>query len=392
MKTKKESKQKGYANKEKAYHVAEYYGFEGIETWTTDKQDESSAKTLLKQHTSSTHAEVFLPEVISLAGLLRHYSLGTLPLAENQPALIYHETAGIKRGGKKVNLHIVGSNKSITEATLMKAGIAILREYGHKNLSIEINSFGDKDSLSRFQREIGVYFKKHLSTLLASERSLLAKDPFLFLETIKDKHVALVEGLPPVVSFLNDSTRAHFKEVLEFLECMNIPYRITNTLIGNRVYSNNTVFSIVDNADTKDRDVLAYGTRYNGFSKKTGNKRDVPGAVISISLKKPLQTKAGSKAFSKARFYFIQLGFEAKLKSLEIIDMLREAKIPVCQSLSKDKLGAQLTSAEAQNFPYLLIVGQKEALDKTVLVRYKETRSQEAVPVSKLVEYLKKLP
>ena len=72
--------------------------------------------------------------------------------------------------------------------------------------------------------------------------------------------------------------------------------------------------------------------------------------------------------------------------------MLREAKIPVCQSLSKDKLGAQLTSADVQNFPYLLIVGQKEALDKTVLVRYKETRSQAAVPVSELVEYLKKLP
>ena len=115
---------------------------------------------------------------------------------------------------------------------------------------------------------------------------------------------------------------------------------------------------------------------------------------MTIFISKPKDSTGSVKnnQLSKARFYFIQFGFEAKLKSLEIIDLLREAKIAVSQSLSKDKLSAQLSSAEAQNFPYLLIVGQREAMDKTVLVRFKETRSQQAVPIAKLVEYLKKLP
>jgi histidyl-tRNA synthetase len=324
---------------------------------------------------------------------MRNYLEGTLT-KETQPAIVYYETYGTKRGSKNINLNILGSMKSITEATLLKAGLAILKEYGHKNLSVEINSIGEKDSISRFSKEIVIHFKKNLGALTAPLRQKLVKDPFLLINEENEKITELKESMPQVISYLNETTRGHFKEVLEFLECMNIPYRINNCLVGNRAYSNNTIFKIIENADTKMEKILACGSRLNGFSKKAGLKRDVPGAFLTIFIDKPKDSTGNTKnsQLSKAKFYFIQFGFEAKLKSLEIIDTLREAKISVSQSLSKDKLSAQLGSAEAQNFPYLLIVGQKEAMDNTVLVRYKDTRSQMAVPVKDLVEYIKKLP
>ena len=384
---------KAYTNKEKAYIISQYYGFEGTNIPQKIKTDEVTAKTLQKPHPEMTKSEENLPSVEDRIALNRHYLEGTLS-KETQPAIVYYETPGAKRGTKYAHLNVLGSTKSIAEAILIKAAFAILKEYGHKNLSVEINSLGDKDSISRFNREIVTYFKKHLGILTAPLRQKLTKDPFLFINDESDKIDELRETMPQVVSYLNDTARAQFKEVLEFLECMNIPYRINNSLVGNRAYSNNTIFEIIENADMKTREVLASGSRFNGLSKKAGLKRDVPGASITIHIKKPAESASTPKngVLAKARFCFIQLGFEAKLKSLEIIDMLREAKIPVSQSLSKDKLSAQLNSAEAQNFPYLLIVGQKEAKDGTVLVRYKETRSQEAVPVAKLVEYLKKLP
>jgi hypothetical protein len=40
------------------------------------------------------------------------------------------------------------------------------------------------------------------------------------------------------------------------------------------------------------------------------------------------------------------MGQEAKLKSLRVIEVLRQSKIPVYHSLTKDKLTAQLMSAE----------------------------------------------
>ncbi|MEI7513234.1 MAG: His/Gly/Thr/Pro-type tRNA ligase C-terminal domain-containing protein [bacterium] len=393
MKKQQQKIQKEYANKEKAYTIAQYYGFEGIFSPEITKADESIAKTLKKPHPENTEQELRMPSIESRISLVRHYLEGTLT-KETQPAIVYYETAGTKRGSKNINLNILGSTKSIAEATLIKATLAILKEYGHKNLSIEINSVGEKDSISRFSKEIVNYFKKNLGALSAPLRQKLAKDPFLFINEENEKLDELKESMPQVISYLNDITKSHFKEVLEFLECMNIPYRINNCLVGNRAYSNNTIFKIIENADTKLEKVLACGSRYNGLSKKAGIKRDVPAVSVVVFINHPKDSAGSNKInqFSKAKFYFIQFGFEAKLKSLEIIDTLREAKISVSQSLSKDKLSAQLGSAEAQNFPYLLIVGQKEAMDNTVLVRYKDTRSQAAVKVKDLVEYIKKLP
>ena len=385
---------KEYTNKEKAYNIAQFYGFEGIVLPEISKADEAMAKSLKKPHPENTVTELQMPSIENRISLVLHYLEGTLT-KETQPAIVYYETPGTKRGSKNVHLNILGSTKSIAEATLIKSTLGILKEYGHKNLSIEVNSVGDKDSISRFNKEIVNYFKKNLGALTAPLRQKLAKDPFLFINEENEKLNELKESMPQVLSYLNETAKTHFKEVLEFLECMNISYRINNTLVGNRVYSNNTIFEIIENADNpKLKKVLASGSRFNGLSKKAGLKRDVPGASVTLFLASPKESTGNTKSnqLSKAKFYFIQFGFEAKLKSLEIIDMLREAKISVSQSLSKDKLSAQLGSAEAQNFPYLLIVGQKEAMDNTVLVRYKETRSQAAVPVKDLVEYIKKLP
>ena len=61
------------------------------------------------------------------------------------------------------------------------------------------------------------------------------------------------------------------------------------------------------------------------------------------------------------------------------------------QSLSKDSLSAQLAVAEKSGAPYVLIFGQKEAVEETVIVRNMETRSQETVKIAELANYIKHL-
>ena len=86
-----------------------------------------------------------------------------------------------------------------------------------------------------------------------------------------------------------------------------------------------------------------------------------------------------------------QLGFEAKLKSLHVIDILRHAKISVHQNLSKDSLGAQLSSAEEMNIPYAIIFGQKEAIDGNVIIRDMKKHTQDVIKIDELCEYIRKL-
>jgi histidyl-tRNA synthetase len=191
------------------------------------------------------------------------------------------------------------------------------------------------------------------------------------------------------MSFLTEPSRVHFKEVLEYLETLEIPYRINNALISNKKMCSQTVFEIRD-LDTDK--VVAAGLRYNSVPKKIGFKRDMGAVGITILLPKAKDAKKSQpKSVKSPKVYFMQLGFDAKLKSLNVIEMLRRSKIPLAQSLGRDKLGGQVQTAENMNIPYTIIMGQKEAMENSVIVREMATRSQDTVKIENLPEYLKKM-
>jgi histidyl-tRNA synthetase len=65
--------------------------------------------------------------------------------------------------------------------------------------------------------------------------------------------------------------------------------------------------------------------------------------------------------------------------------------VAVYQSLAKDRLGAQVSMIEKNRIPFTIIMGQKEAMEKSVIVRNTETHAQDTVLLIELVEYMRKL-
>jgi histidyl-tRNA synthetase len=183
---------------------------------------------------------------------------------------------------------------------------------------------------------------------------------------------------------------------------MQVPYSINNCLVGGKDYYTRTIFEIrtddaVNKAHPKEKfeNVLAAGARYDDLAKRLGSKRDVPSVGISISLGglglvEP-RKRAEQKKSRKPPIYLIHIGMSAKQQSLEALEILRKAKIPVYQSLSRDKISVQVAAAEKMNVPYTIIIGQKEALEGTAIVRNMQNRSQQTVPLAILPSHLKKV-
>jgi histidyl-tRNA synthetase len=184
---------------------------------------------------------------------------------------------------------------------------------------------------------------------------------------------------------------------LEYLEEMNIPYNINKNLVRGLSYYTRTVFEIIEQKGAEDSTplTLAGGGRYDYLARQMGSKKDVPSVGFSIGVDRIVESswykKLAPRIMKKPKIYFIQLGTEAKLKSLNIIEILRKAHIPIAQSLSKDSLGSQLAIAEKLAIPYAIIFGVKEALDNSAIVRDMSNRSQDTVKLSKLLEYLKEI-
>ena len=152
---------------------------------------------------------------------------------------------------------------------------------------------------------------------------------------------------------------------------------------------------MIEDKETGKRVAIAGGGRYDYLGKALGSKKDIPAVGIAIGVDRiieaPWYNKLSPRISKKPKIYFIQLGFDAKLKSLNVIEILRKGKIPIAQSISKDSLGIQLAVAEKMGMRYVIIFGQKEAMENSVIFRDMETRSQETVKLPKLLEYIKNL-
>lgn len=398
---------------EKAQEIAIYYGFKPIETPLLEHEEIFT--TSIGEGTDIIDKEMYTlktkggdhlalrPE--HTAPLMRAYieqGMQNMP----QPVMFYqygpvfrHDKPqrGRYRQFWQFDLDCLGNEKSIMDALVIKAGMTILSEAGAENLSIDINSIGDKECRGAYIKELTGFYRKNISSLPAIDRERLKTNPLRILDSKEEKTKELNERAPDSISFLCPSCKKHFKEVLEYLEEMGIQYNLNKNLVRGLSYYTRTVFEVyTESPEEGSAPVqIASGGRYDYLAKQLGGKRDVPAVGFSIGVDRivesPWYKKLSPRIIKKPKMYFIQLGTEAKLKSLNIIEILRKAHIPIAQALSKDSLGSQLAIAEKLAIPYAIIFGVKEALDNSVIVRNMGNRSQDTVKLNKLLEYLKEL-
>ncbi|MES2437185.1 MAG: His/Gly/Thr/Pro-type tRNA ligase C-terminal domain-containing protein [Patescibacteria group bacterium] len=368
----------------KAFEIALYYGFNYISPIVVEKSDIDALKNLDVDDLIAITPHVKPDE--ELAVLRQHVvkNLGHLPFTLFRDRIVTDK----KSTRHECCLDIIGTTRPISDATVIKTAYEIARKEGFENLELEINSIGDKDSLARFNRELTNYFKKHLNELDPECKQVLKKDVFAAITCTHEKCQTIKNNAPKAINYLSEPSRTHLKEILEQLEMSNILYSINSCLIDGHNFASHTIFRIYATENEK-RIVVASGCRWGGLAKRLGLKKDIQGisAVVSINKQEP----KAAKKLPKPKFFFIQMGQEAKMRSLMLIEILREANIPIYHALTKDKLTAQLSSAENLNVPYILIMGQKESMERTVLVREMYNRSQETVKIDAIADYLRKL-
>ena len=385
-----------------AAETALYYGFTPVNTLKPSDIDAPAAAVVRSIDdpffaASTNDRKRFNPE--EKATLVKLYKTGAFNNLPRPLMLFYEKTARVQ--GKQdtfrqhCSLDIIGVPQSIAEALIIQTSHAILEEEGFKDLEVEINSSGDRGSREAFESDLIVYLRSVMNDLPPRTQEACKKNPYALFTSSDSTTDEIVENAPHPLSYLSEESRKHLREVLEYMEALGISYSINKRLIAHRSLQNHTVFRITtsseaENGDGENEVVAAQGLRYNPLSRRLGYKKDVP-AVGSYLVYKKKGGQPPSQANPSPQFCFLHLGFEAKLKSLQVINTLRRDRIPVCHCLTKDKLTGQMSTADKLKLPYLIIMGQKEALENTVLVRDMESYSQETISLDHLPSYLKRI-
>jgi histidyl-tRNA synthetase len=400
---------------EKAEDVATYYGFSPLEIPMLEFTDiyergvggetDIVKKELFSMSTKGGDKISLRPEFT--AGVMRAYienGWQSMP----QPIMVYNygpvfrhdkPQKGRYREFKQFNLEMLGTEKAIADAMIIKTSVAILEDIGIDNVVVEINSIGDKESRKKFVKDLTNYYKKFVNKMSAEDRQRLKDAPLRLLDSKDEFMKQINQDAPKPMNCLTPESKKHFKEVLEYLEGTGVNYNINHQLVRGLDYYTHTVFeferTFIDEEGKEKTMSIGGGGRYDYLGKIMGSKKEVPAVGVALGIDRillmPGTENVTSKLQKKPKIFFVQIGLEAKLHSLSIVEMLRKARIPMAQSLSKDSLGVQLGMAERLEVPYVLIFGQKEAMENVVIIRNMKSHSQETIKIDEVVEYIKHL-
>jgi len=305
-----------------------------------------------------------------------------------------HPQSGRFRQFWQFGFEVLGEESSVLDAQIIQIFYNILGELKLKNLIIEINSIGDSQCRPYYKKLLASYFKSRETALCSDCRRRLRENPLRILDCKEEKCQPVKAQAPQILDHLCESCHRHFREVLEFLDELELPYHLNPYLVRGLDYYTKTVFEIVDDSpEGKDLGTLVGGGRYDTLVKILGGKETpaVGGAGGVERIIQLMKTKAIRLSKErKVEVFLAQLGDLAKRKSLKLIEDFREAKILVGESLGRDSLKAQLKMADRFGARYSLILGQKEALEGTIILRDMVSGRQETVKLDKAVREIGK--
>lgn len=356
-----------------------------------------AAETLNEDDTKTM---VLRPEFT--AGIVRAYiqnGLSILPqpvkLWYFGPAFRYERPqAGRYRIHNQFGVELIGDTDPLTDASVILLAFETLKSIGlSKGLKLEINSIGCSNCRPKMKKKIVEYFQPFLDDLCNDCNRRFVENPLRIFDCKDQKCQKITSGAPQIVDLLCDDCKNHFKEVLENLDTLQIPYNLNPHLVRGLDYYTRTVFEVSIDDDREGNLAILAGGRYDGLIEMLGG-NNTPAVGWAGGVERIINIlKSRAIAIPEIKtsdICLIHVGDKAKKNSLSLISRLNNESFNVTNILGKESLKGQLRSANRTGAKFCLILGQRETIDKTVIIKNMINGSQETIRQDKLVDFLKK--
>ena len=288
----------------------------------------------------------------------------------------------------------IGDASEIIDAELIFLAYKLLNSLGLDNYNVHINSMGDSSCRPAYIRTLKDFYKNRLKKVCAQCRMRYKKNVLRMLDCKEEGCKETGKDAPPIIDFLDDDCKSHFKRVLEILDEAKVPYILNPHLVRGLEYYTRTVFEFLPEENIGAQSTVIGGGRYDRLIDFMGGTK-TPAAGWAMGIERIIlalkeRNVSVPEIGIKPKVFLVQLGDAAKKKSLALFENLRKAGVEVKSSLGRDSIKSQLRIANRLGVKYTLIFGQKEALEDTIIVREMETGIQETILLDKIVDDIKK--
>jgi histidyl-tRNA synthetase len=286
--------------------------------------------------------------------------------------------AGRQRQFHQLGAELVGSPDPRADAEVIAIATELLQSLGLKTLRMDLNSVGTIADRQTYREALVSYFTPYKAALDADSQDRLTRNPLRILDSKDERTKAIAQDAPSILDYLSPDSQKHFDRVRQLLEDLGIAYQLNPRLVRGLDYYTHTAFEIISD-DLGAQSTVCGGGRYDGLVAELGGP-DTPAVGWAIGLERLiLLLQQQSLATAVVDFYLVSRGDRAEAQALKLGQTLRQLGFAAELDLSGSAFGKQFKRADRSGAVACLILGDAEAENETVQIKWLKSGEQEAI-------------
>ena len=287
--------------------------------------------------------------------------------------------AGRQRQFHQVGLELIGCDAPRADAEVIALATDILQTLGLKNLELDINSVGNGEDRAQYREALVSYLEPYQNDLDKDSQDRLTRNPLRILDSKDPKTQEIAQNAPKITEHLSAGSKKHFDTVLQLLTDLKIKYQINHCLVRGLDYYTHTAFEI-KSADLGAQATVCGGGRYDGLVKELGGpETQAVGWAIGMERLVLLLQQINSTFVNSPDLYIVSRGEVAEAQGLLLAQKLRSLDLGVELDLSGSAFGKQFKRADRSGAVACLIIGDTEAANNTVNLKWLASGEQQAI-------------
>ena len=335
------------------------------------------------------------------AGVVRSYIENKMYGDPNQPVKVYYNgtmyryerpQSGRDRELTQFGVEVLGSNDPLTDAEVISLAVNVYKMLGLKEIKVNINSLGDKESRDNYRKALVEYFTPHIGNLCEDCKMRLEKNPLRILDCKVDAGNEILKNAPKTIDYLNEESKERFESVKDYLDIMQIKYEVNPNIVRGLDYYNHTVFEIEAKVEGfGSNNVIGAGGRYNGLCDQLGGPETacvgfasgIGRIVMALELE-----KVKLPIVEDIDLFIMYVNEEEKKYAAYLTQELRMAGFIVETEYTGRGMKAQFKQADRLNAKYIAILNSEDLDNNEVHIKNNETKEEEVISLDVLIYYL----
>lgn len=283
---------------------------------------------------------------------------------------------------------VIGSQEPAVDIEIISLAHKLLAGFCVEGFEIKINSLGCLND----RRELSAVLQKGLrdkaSELCEDCQNRFSRNILRILDCKNEACKAVVNKLEIHDAHLCADCRAHFAQVKEGLDALEVPYKITPYLVRGLDYYTRTVFEI-SHSELGAQDALGAGGRYDNLIAQLGGPQT--GAIgFAFGIERLLLvSRLKLELIQKNLVYTISLGEAAGKYNLKLLAGLRSSGVACDTDYEAKSLKGALRKANDLKARFVVIIGEDELKKGTVTVKDMVSGAQKELKPGEIAAYVK---